>query len=48
MNTNGSYLYGSHAGSPGAESVHERRLNERFWRALGKQIRKFPPTWSAR
>lgn len=44
MNTNGSYFYGSVAGSPGAETVHERRQGERFWRALGKTIRKSYPT----
>lgn len=34
------YRYESPAGAPGCESVHEREARERFWRSLGKKIRK--------
>lgn len=40
MQSNGSYDYQSEAGAPGSESVNQRRDQERFWRALGKRIRK--------
>ncbi len=34
------YRYTSQAGEPGAESVHERIRQEKFWRSLGKRIRQ--------
>lgn len=39
-NNNDSYVYASQAGAPGCETGWERVVRERFWRSLGKKIRK--------
>lgn len=38
--SNGLIRYDSGTGGPGEESIHERNARERYWRSMGKKIRK--------
>lgn len=34
------YDYASEAGTPGSETVTQRETRERYWKSLGKKVRK--------